>query len=119
MRVILMQDYPSAPGGCKHREGAWRMITTTTARYAATFLGDPGQVGRVRAKMRTWLAGCPRADDAVLIASELSANAILHSASRGESFTVRAEVLRDCIWVEVEDLGGTWLCRGREDRPHG
>jgi hypothetical protein len=91
----------------------------TVARYAGTFLGDPGQVGRVRAKMRTWLGDCPRADDAVLIASELSANAVLHSASAGESFTVRAEVLRDCIRVEVEDLGGTWLCRGREDRPHG
>ena len=91
----------------------------TVARYAATFLGDPGQVGRVRAKMRTWLGGCPRADDAVLIASEFAANAVTHSASRGESFTVRAEVLRDGIRVEVEDLGGTWLCRQREDRPHG
>ena len=47
---------------CKHREGAWRMSTAhqTVARYAATFLGEPAQVGRVRAKMRTWLGDCPR-----------------------------------------------------------
>jgi anti-sigma regulatory factor (Ser/Thr protein kinase) len=96
-----------------------RTAHQTAVRYAGTFHGEPGQVGRVRAELRAYLGDCPRADDAVLIASELSANAVLHSASAGESFTVRAEVLRDYIWIECEDLGGTWLCRGREDRPHG
>ena len=43
----------------------------TVVRYAGTFHGEPGQVGRVRAEVRAYLAGCPRADDAVLIASEL------------------------------------------------
>jgi serine/threonine-protein kinase RsbW len=95
------------------------MTALVAARYSATYLGSPDQVGRVRAKMRTWLGDCPRADDAVLIASEFAANAVLHSASRGEVFTVRCEVFRDYIWVEVEDLGGTWLCRQRDDRPHG
>jgi anti-sigma regulatory factor (Ser/Thr protein kinase) len=91
----------------------------TVARYAGTFPGEPGQVGQVRAGLREYLGGCPRADDAVLIASELSANAVLHSQSAGESFTVRAEVLRDYIWVEVEDLGGPWLRRQQEDGRHG
>jgi serine/threonine-protein kinase RsbW len=91
----------------------------TAVRYAGTFRGEPVQVAQVRAGMREYLTGCPRCDDAVLIASELAANAVLHSRSAGQSFTVRAEVFRDYIWVEVEDLGGPWLCRQRDDRPHG
>jgi serine/threonine-protein kinase RsbW len=91
----------------------------TVVRYAGTFHGEPGQVGRVRAELRAYLGSCPRSDDAVLIASELAANAVLHSASAGQSFTVRAEIFRDYCWVEVEDLGGPWLCRQRDDRPHG
>jgi serine/threonine-protein kinase RsbW len=95
------------------------MTALVAARYSATFPGEPAQVGRVRAEVRAYLAGCPRSDDAVLIASELATNAILHSGSGGQSFTVRAEVFRSYCWVEVEDLGGPWLCRQRDDRPHG
>jgi serine/threonine-protein kinase RsbW len=91
----------------------------TVVRYEGTFRGEPGQVAQVRAGLREYLAGCPRSDDAVLVASELAANAVLHSRSAGQSFTVRAEVFRDYCWVEVEDLGGPWLCRQRDDRPHG
>jgi serine/threonine-protein kinase RsbW len=91
----------------------------TAVRYAGTFHGEPGQVGRVRAEVRAYLAGCPRADDAILIASELAANAVLHSRSAGQSFTVRAEVRRDYIWIEVEDAGGPWLVRQQQDGKHG
>jgi anti-sigma regulatory factor (Ser/Thr protein kinase) len=96
-----------------------RTAHQTAVRYAGTFHGEPGQVGRVRAELRAYLGDCPRADDAVLIASELAANAVLHSGSAGGTITVRAEVYRDYIWIEVEDAGGSWLCRGRDDRPHG
>jgi anti-sigma regulatory factor (Ser/Thr protein kinase) len=65
------------------------------------------------------LAGCPALDDAVLIVSEFATNAILHSASRGEFFTVRAELHSDYVWVEAEDLGGPWRFRQHDDRPHG
>jgi serine/threonine-protein kinase RsbW len=91
----------------------------TVVRYEGMFRGEPGQVAQVRAGLREYLAGCPRSDDAVLIASELAANAVLHSRSAGQSFTVRAEIFRDYCWIEVEDLGGPWLCRQRDDRPHG
>jgi serine/threonine-protein kinase RsbW len=92
----------------------------TVVRYEGMFRGEPGQVAQVRAGLREYLAGCPRSDDAVLIGSELAANAVLHSRSAGASFTVRAEVFRDYIWIEVEDLGGPWVCRPHEfDRPHG
>ncbi|HEY3810494.1 MAG TPA: ATP-binding protein, partial [Acidimicrobiales bacterium] len=65
------------------------------------------------------LAGCPAADDAVLIASELAANAVTHSASAGEFFTVRCETHPDYVWIEVEDLGGPWQPAQPDDRPHG
>ena len=48
-----------------------------------------------------------------------AANAVLHSASRGKTFTVRAGIFPGYAWVEVEDLGGPWLCRQRDCRPHG
>ncbi len=65
------------------------------------------------------LAGCPAADDAVLIASELAANSVTHSASAGEFFTVRCETYPGYVWIEVEDLGGPWQLAQPDDRPHG
>ena len=85
----------------------------------ATYPGHLDQVHRVRQAVARYLAGCPAADEAVLIVSELAANAIVHSASRGAFFTVRAELHADYVWVEVEDLGGPWHCRPPDGRPHG
>jgi anti-sigma regulatory factor (Ser/Thr protein kinase) len=45
------------------------------------------------------LADCAAVDDATLIVSELAANAIVHSASRGQFFTVRAELHPDYVPV--------------------
>jgi hypothetical protein len=61
----------------------------------------------------------PAADDLVLIASELAANAILHTQSRGSTFTVRCQLSAQAARVEVEDLGGPWRTRQPDDRPHG
>ena len=77
------------------------------------------QVARVRRGLARHLAGCPVADDAVLIASELAANAVTHSDSAGEFFAVRCESHRDYLWIEVEDLGGPWELAQPDDRPHG
>jgi anti-sigma regulatory factor (Ser/Thr protein kinase) len=49
-----------------------------------------------------------------LLASELSANAVVHSRSAqpGGTFTVRAEILPGrYAWLEVEDQGGPWIDR--------
>ena len=56
-----------------------------------------------------------------MIASEFATNSVLHSASRdGGAFTLRAEVHPDCLRIEVEDAGGPWRDRPRDDgRPHG
>jgi hypothetical protein len=101
--------------------------TAVEAREAITFERSyPGTVFFVR-RVRTDLAsladGFPLADDLILLASELSANAVVHSRSGepGGEFTVRAKLYPgNYVWVEVVDQGGPW--KGREasdDRPHG
>jgi serine/threonine-protein kinase RsbW len=66
-----------------------------SARPAAarekTYPGLPAQARAVRADLRPLLADCPAADDALLLVSELAANAITHSdgGRPGGTFTVR------------------------------
>ena len=88
-------------------------------RYQRTFHGRADQVARVRREIAAYLDDCPAADEAVLIASELAANAITHSASAGEFFTIRCDSRTGYVRVESEDLGGPWHPRGPDDRPHG
>lgn len=96
------------------------MITTTAIMFSATFAGQPRQVREIRRAVAGCLAGCPAADDVVLIASELASNAILHSRSRDAFLAVRVAVLGGGCRVEVEDLGGPWSATGQDDgRPHG
>ena len=76
-------------------------------------------MSHVRHAVTRHLEGCPAADDAILVMSELASNAVVHSASQGQFFTVRAERHPDYIRVEAEDLGGPWRCRLRDGRPHG
>jgi len=90
-----------------------------TTRYTGIYPGRADQLHHVRRAAARHLAGCPAADDATLILSELAANAIVHSASRGQFFTVRAEVFPGYVWVEAEDLGGPWRRWQGHDRPHG
>jgi anti-sigma regulatory factor (Ser/Thr protein kinase) len=101
-------------------------VTTTGAaaairRHTGTFPAEAAQVRRARAALAGWLGDCPQACDAILIASELATNSVLHSASRdGGTFTLRAEVRPDCLLLEVEDAGGPWDGRPHLDgRPHG
>jgi hypothetical protein len=92
-------------------------------RYLRSFPGRPDQVREVRAFLREVLAGRPRADDALIVGSELGANACLHSrtGAPGGVFTVRAEISEgDYLYVAVEDDGGPWSPRARDVIPeHG
>jgi ANTAR domain/GAF domain/Histidine kinase-like ATPase domain len=106
-----------------HREKEAR-VTGTVAQAASTytgvFCGRPDQVSRVRREVAQYLAGHAAADDAVLIVSELATNAVLHSQSGGQFFTVR--VYQHDTWcrLEVEDAGGPWDAGPRDStRPHG
>ncbi|HLI39930.1 MAG TPA: ATP-binding protein [Streptosporangiaceae bacterium] len=67
--------------------------------------------GHARAFLAAFLHGCPAADDSVLLASELAANASVHSASGrpGGTFTLRARVYRSGrVHAEIEDRGSAW-----------
>jgi serine/threonine-protein kinase RsbW len=111
------------------RPDGWRRQKASSPKppglrnFGNVYPGRPEQVHSVRADLRGFLAGCPIADETILVASELAANAAIHSSSRqpGGRFIVRAEVRPgDCTWVEVEDQGGTWAGHHpRDGRPHG
>jgi serine/threonine-protein kinase RsbW len=76
-----------------------------------TYPGRADQIRLVRADLRTVLVGCPLADDVILCASELAANAVLHSRSRlrGRTFAVKVSVSERGIRIAVEDNGGRWV----------
>jgi len=91
-----------------HTPAARALALRTTG---VTYSGGIEHVRAVRADLHALLRDCPRADDVILCASELAANAALHSLSRlpGGTFTVRATVRAGSyVRIEVEDNGGLW-----------
>ena len=104
-------------------------MTTRTAEtverrmLVRRYPGERRQARHVRAALSPLLDGFPRADHALLVTSELAANAAVHSnsAAPGGQFTVRAEVYcADYVWIEVEDQGGPWASRQDcDDYAHG
>ena len=87
------------------------------------FPGATGQVARARLFVGDVLDGCPAADDAVLLMSELVTNAIAHTAS-GKGGKVVVTVYRGDtrIRVEVKDDGSDQVPVVRvasEDRESG
>jgi anti-sigma regulatory factor (Ser/Thr protein kinase) len=91
--------------------------------HARSFPGTAAHVGQARAFLAAAADGFPAADDAVLLVSELAANACAHTASGlpGGAFTVRAEVCPGvCLHAEVEDQGSGWDGDiGAAESPHG
>lgn len=87
--------------------------------YSAKFAGTPDQVSEVRHEIQRYCKGCPIAEDAVLIASELASNAVEHTLSRLGTFVVRCEILGDHLQIQVEDDGGPWFHPEPDGRPHG
>lgn len=106
-----------------HRRKAESSKPPDLRNFGQVYPGTPEQVQSVRADLRGFLTGCPIADETILVASELAANAATHSSSRqpGGRFIVRAEVRPgDYAWIEVEDQGGMWAGHHpRDGRPHG
>ncbi len=103
--------------------GAWAVNAADRRTLSRSYPGQRGQIRLVRAALVLALEDCPLVADAVLIASELAANAVVHSnsAAPGGRFTVRAEVCRgEYVRIEVDDQGGQWTPRFHGDgRPHG
>ena len=77
------------------------------ASWSRLFPGRPEQVAQARLFTRSVLAGRPEEATAELVVSELSTNAVLHSASGGPggSFVVSVLVRADGVMVGVDDLG--------------
>jgi serine/threonine-protein kinase RsbW len=85
--------------------------TLTLLAACMTYPSSTEHIRAVRADLRVVLRGCPMANDVILCASELAANAALHSNSRlpGGTFTVQAIISPgQYIRIEVEDNGGLW-----------
>lgn len=94
-------------------------ITTFERAYPGTVF----YLRHVRADLAHLAAAHPAAGDLILLASELAANAIIHSRSgelNGE-FIVRAHICPgDYAWIEVEDQGGLWITHEHgDDQQHG
>jgi anti-sigma regulatory factor (Ser/Thr protein kinase) len=91
--------------------------------HAASFPGHVDQVRRVRQELTRLLDGCPAADDIVLCASELAANAVRHSCSGlpGRTFGLRVEINQgDHVRIAIDDDGGPWIEAGSDlDRGRG
>jgi anti-sigma regulatory factor (Ser/Thr protein kinase) len=86
--------------------------TLAVRTSAVTYPGGIEHIRAVRADLRPLLRDCPMADEVILCASELAANAAIHSRSRlpGGTFTVLAVINPgDHAQIEVEDGGGPWV----------
>lgn len=91
-----------------HTQAASTLGVRTTD---VTYPGGTEHVRTVRADLRAVLGDCPRTDDVILCASELAANAAVHSRSRlpGGTITVRATISPALYTkIEVQDNGGPW-----------
>ena len=95
-----------------------RPSASPAASYEQVFSGRADRLSQVRRDLAAYLAACPAAD-LVLIADELAANAIIHTRSRGVTFTVRCQLTPRTARIEVEDMGGPWRQRIPGGQPHG
>jgi two-component sensor histidine kinase len=122
-QVTRYRDSLPAPASMhpdERAEPASAGVTEAASRYTGVFRGRPDQISRVRREVTRHLAGRAAADDAALVISELATNAILHSQSGGQFFTVRAYLHDTWCRLEVEDGGGPWDASPRDRaRPHG
>jgi len=77
-------------------------------RWVRAFAGTRAQVGEVRRFVACLLDGCPASDALVTCASELSANAVVHTASgAGGFFTVEVcQPRHGVVRIAVTDAGG-------------
>src|ERR1700733_13900528 len=93
----------SATTTAGHVPGVEQPAAELVTEYQRTYPGWADQVRQVRRDVAKQLGDCPVTDDAVLVASEIASNSILHSRSRGDRFTIRVQVHRNYVRVACED----------------
>lgn len=97
MTAASASDAPGLIAGRAHEPGVrWRRV----------FPGYERELAVMRHWLRSVLPDCPVRDDVIYIASELSANAVRHTASgRGGCFAVEITCLVAAVRVAVADCG--------------
>jgi anti-sigma regulatory factor (Ser/Thr protein kinase) len=90
-------------GTCMHE------YTSRVRVWGLSCPGSPEEVSRARRWTRDILRGSPLAEDAELIVSELSANAVIHtdSGQAAGTFYLALAVSPQMIALSVTDNGGT------------
>ena len=86
-------------------------VRVTPHGCAQSFPGRLEQIREARALAARMLHGCPGADDALLLISELATNASVHTASgqpRRHLHRAHPQPPPQLIYGEVEDQGSTW-----------
>ena len=102
---------------CEHRPSRHLARSPSSARIRE----QPTSPAECARDLTDVTGACPVRDELVLLASELAANAVLHSRSGhpGGVFTVQATLYPgDYAWVEVIDQGGQWPADTHDDE-HG
>jgi serine/threonine-protein kinase RsbW len=100
-----MTDTSGAPDrGLSPPAGLSALVSEMPWRH--DFPGEDSQLGGMRRWLRSLLPDCPARDDVIIVATELSSNAVLHTASgRGGWFTVEIARYEHAVRVAVADSG--------------
>lgn len=102
------------PAGLAPRGSTSPVNGSAAAPIMRVFLGLPSQIRAVRSFVSGALQDSPAAADVVLLASELAANAVVHTASgKGGTFTVLIRPGDSTILVEVHDGGSDTIPAAR------
>lgn len=96
-----------------------RGTAISATSYTGVFRGEADLVSQARREVARYLTGCPAAEDAVMVVSELVTNAMLHSRSSHGMLTVHSERYPRYAWLEVTDAGGDWQPGGGGDGGRG
>ncbi|MFD7238760.1 ATP-binding protein [Streptomyces syringium] len=83
--------------------------TSRVRAWGLTCPGSPEEVGRARRWTRDVLGDCPCVDDATLIVSELSTNAVTHTASGNDAglFHITLALSERVVAISVMDAGNS------------
>jgi anti-sigma regulatory factor (Ser/Thr protein kinase) len=123
MAIVLQQatlDAIAASNGLRSFRSSTQPLPGCPVSTCRLFPGQAIHVRAVRDYVRAALAGHAVSDDAALVATELAANSIIHSASGQDDGTFMvhlAELDSDHVAIVVTDQGGSGVPRERQAGP--
>lgn len=94
-------------GSCEPDSQRAHADDAAALRWRRIFPGEGGQLHELRQWLKDLLPECGARDDVILVANELAANAVNHTASGcGGQFSVEVTVIGGLLRVTVGDGGG-------------